>query len=109
MSEDKMIVCIIEFGVRVGLETQHQRIVSELLDEVAKIDGFISKETFDSRNVPGKIITISYWRDELSLQRWMTNAVHRRAIPIGKRELFTHYTIQIAEVKRDNQWASTKP
>lgn len=104
-----MIVCIIEFGVRPGLEARHQGIVAELLDEVVKIDGFLSKETFDSRNVPGKLITISYWRDEASLQRWMTNAVHRLAIPVGKREIFSHYGIQIAEVKRVNNWNSPNP
>ncbi|MSQ73915.1 MAG: antibiotic biosynthesis monooxygenase [Betaproteobacteria bacterium] len=99
-----MIACIIEFGVKPGAEEEHQAILKELMVEVATIDGFISKETFDSRNNPGKVITVSYWRDALALDAWMKNKPHVRAIPIGKRRLFTHYHIQIAEVLRDNVW-----
>ncbi len=101
-----MLACIIEFGAKAGVEAEHQALLKELLAEVASLDGFISKETFESRNTPGKVITISYWRDEDSLRAWMRNASHVRAIPIGKKRLFTHYSIQIADIRRASDWSA---
>jgi heme-degrading monooxygenase HmoA len=99
-----MIICLIEFGVRPGMEAKNIATVQELLKEVVKIDGFISKETFDSRNEPGKLLTISYWRDEEALRNWMRNAEHRAGIKLGKSEIYSHYAIRIAEVQRENIW-----
>jgi len=52
---------------------------------VPPLNGFISKETFDSRNNPGKLITVSYWRDHVALDGWMRHPPHRAAIAEGKR------------------------
>jgi heme-degrading monooxygenase HmoA len=100
-----MLICVIEFGTVPGMEQRNRELVTELLVEAAKIDGFISKETFNSRDNPGKVVTLSYWRDAEALRLWMRDAEHRRAIPLGKKELFTHYVIQIAEVLSDKSWA----
>jgi hypothetical protein len=34
----------------------------------------------------------------------MCKPEHRRVIPAGKNELFTHYAIQIAKVVRKKSW-----
>jgi heme-degrading monooxygenase HmoA len=99
-----MIMCVIEFGTIPGMEERNRALVTEMLKESAKIDGFISKETFLGRDQPSKVITISYWKDEASLDRWMKDPEHRRVIPIGRNELFTHYSIRVAEVKREKSW-----
>jgi heme-degrading monooxygenase HmoA len=101
-----MLACIIEFGVKPGVETEHRALLAALLEEVATVQGFVSKETFESRNTPGKVITISYWRDEAALRTWMRNAAHLRAIAVGNQRLFTHYTIQIADVRRESEWVA---
>lgn len=99
-----MLACLIEFGVVPGKEEQNQALVKDLLVEAGTIDGFISKESFTSRDTPGKVITLSYWKDADSLRAWMRNAEHRKAIPLGKKELFTHYTIQIADITSERTW-----
>lgn len=99
-----MIACIIEFGVRKGMEAEHQKVLLPLLEEVNVIDGFISKETFDSRNTEGKIVTISYWRDREAMQTWMRHQNHVRAIAQGRRQIFTHYNIRIGEIERAYEW-----
>jgi len=101
-----MIACIIEFGVKPGMEARHQELLLPLLDSVQEVDGFVSKETFDSRNNEGKIITVSYWRDREAMAAWMKDRDHIKAMTGGKREVFTHYTIQIAEVEREYSWAA---
>jgi len=102
-----MLICFIEFGVIPGMEQRNREMVAELLAEASKIDGFISKETFLSRDTEGKVVSLSYWRDEDALRAWMRNAEHRRAIPIGKSEIYARYSIQIAEVVREKNW--TRP
>ena len=99
-----MLVCLIEFGVVPGKEEYNRALVAELMVEAKTIDGFISKEAFTSRDNPEKIITISYWKDADSLRMWMRNSEHRKAIPLGKKELYTHYTIQIAEITSEKHW-----
>ena len=99
-----MIACIIEFGVKPGQEARHQELLLPLLEGVQTIDGFISKETFDSRNNPGKIITVSYWRDRAAMAAWMKDRDHITAMTAGKTAVFTHYNIQISEVEREYSW-----
>jgi heme-degrading monooxygenase HmoA len=104
-----MIVCVIEFGTVPGMEDRRRALVAEMIVEAKTIEGFISKETFQSLDDPGKVVTLSYWKDQESLTRWMRNAEHRRAIPQGKNELFTHYTIQLAEVTSQKVWKKPAP
>lgn len=101
------MMCIIEFDVTPGMEARNRELVTQMLVEAAKIEGFISKETFLSRDTQDKVISISYWQDADALRAWMRNPEHRRVIPIGKSELYEGYRIQIAEVLRDKQW--TRP
>ena len=99
-----MLVCVIEFGTRPGMEERTRALLAELLVEAAKVDGFVSKESFLSKDQPDKTISISYWRDDAALKTWMANAEHRRAIQVGNRELFSHYTIQIAQIVKEKRW-----
>jgi heme-degrading monooxygenase HmoA len=99
-----MLVCMIEFVVRPGMEERVRSLLTELLVEARKVDGFVSKESFQSREHAGKSISVSHWRDEAALAAWMANPAHRRAIPIGNDELFSRYNIQIASVVREKRW-----
>jgi heme-degrading monooxygenase HmoA len=95
-----VIACIIEFGVRPGMEAEHQRLLAQLMAKVTTVDGFVSKEAFQSRSDPAKVITISLWRDEAALDRWNADPDHRTAMAAGK-SIFSHYRIQVAEIQRD--------
>jgi heme-degrading monooxygenase HmoA len=89
-----VIACIIEFGVKEGRDDDRKRLLAELFVELDKLPGFLSKETFDDVDRPGRRITISYWTDADALRGWMLNAAHIRAIGLGKREVFSHYNIK---------------
>ena len=101
-----MIACIIEFGVKDGRDDDRRRLLTELMTEIATLPGFISKETFDDVDRPGRRITISWWTDADALRGWMRNAPHRRAMELGKREIFSHYNIKIATVERETDWTA---
>jgi heme-degrading monooxygenase HmoA len=101
-----VIACIIEFGVKEGRDDDRKRLLAELFVELDKLPGFLSKETFDDVDRPGRRITISYWTDADALRGWMLNAAHIRAIGLGKREVFSHYNIKIATIERETDWTA---
>jgi heme-degrading monooxygenase HmoA len=101
-----VIACIIEFGVRDGRDDDRKRLLTELFVELNSVPGFLSKETFDDVDCPGRRVTISYWTDSDALRGWMRNEAHVRAIDLGKREIFSHYNIKIATIDRETDWTA---
>lgn len=69
-----------------------------LLDE---IDGFISIERFESLSQPGKLLSLSFWRDEAAVAAWRNVAEHRAAQVEGRARIFSDYRLRIAGVVRD--------
>lgn len=69
-----------------------------LLDEV---DGFISIERFQSLARPGRILSLSFWRDEQAVAAWRALKPHREAQAAGRAGLFSDYRIRVAQVIRD--------
>jgi heme-degrading monooxygenase HmoA len=104
-----MIACIIEFTIRPGMETRHREVLEPLLKEIEGLPGFISKETFESRASPGRLLTISYWENREAIKVWMGNANHRKTMLTGKRDIFASYTIRIAPVEREYEFPRQPP
>lgn len=66
-----------------------------------RIDGFISIERFESVANPGKILSLSFWRDEEAVRQWRNVEEHRRAQRAGRESIFADYRLRVAEVIRD--------
>jgi heme-degrading monooxygenase HmoA len=66
-----------------------------------KIDGFISIERFESMASPGKVLSLSFWRDEEAVRQWRNLEEHRRVQEAGRRSVFADYRLRVAEVIRD--------
>jgi heme-degrading monooxygenase HmoA len=45
--------------------------------ELERMDGFISVERFASLSQPGKLLSLSFWRDEEAVTAWRTLESHR--------------------------------
>ena len=69
-----------------------------LLDEV---DGFLSIERFGSLSEPGKLLSLSFFRDEAALAQWRQLEAHRAAQSAGRQGVFDDYRMHIAAVVRD--------
>jgi heme-degrading monooxygenase HmoA len=76
-------------------------IAARLKPELEKIDGFISVERFQSITNPGKMLSLSFFRDEQAVQAWRNLATHRRAQEAGRGGLFANYRLRVASVLRD--------
>ena len=69
-------------------------IAAALRPELEKIDGFISVERFRSLTNEGKILSLSFWRDEAAIREWREQVNHRS-------EVFKDYRLRVAAVIRD--------
>jgi heme-degrading monooxygenase HmoA len=72
-----------------------------LRPELDAIEGFISIERFESLTAPGKILSLSFWRDESAVADWRNRPSHRAAQARGRVCIFADYRLRIAEVRRD--------
>ena len=76
-------------------------LAARLRSELEKIDGFISIERFRSLSVEGKILSLSFWRDEEAIRQWRQHGQHRDAQLAGRDRIFRDYRIRVAAVIRD--------
>ncbi|MGD1876205.1 MAG: antibiotic biosynthesis monooxygenase family protein [Kiloniellaceae bacterium] len=96
-----MHVVIFEVLPKPGCRDAYLDIAAALKPELAKIDGFISIERFASLTEEGKVLSLSFWRDEAAVIRWREHAEHQVAQGRGRHELFADYRIRVASVVRD--------
>jgi heme-degrading monooxygenase HmoA len=96
-----MIAVIFEVIPQPDRREDYLGIAADLRPLLGRIDGFISVERFESLTAPGKILSLSFWRDEAAVAAWRSLEAHRRAQAAGRREVFADYRLRIAEVVRD--------
>jgi heme-degrading monooxygenase HmoA len=96
-----MIAVIFEVIPDNGKRAEYLEIAAQLRPELDKIDGFISIERFQSLNDPEKVLSLSFWKDEESIQQWRSLEMHRWAQSKGRDGIFRDYHLRIADVKRD--------
>ena len=65
------------------------------------VDGFISIERFQSLSDPGRILSLSFWRDEEAVRQWRNSPEHRAAQSAGRESIFADYRLRVAAVVRD--------
>ena len=66
-----------------------------------QVDGFISIERFQSLSDPGKLLSLSVFRDEAAVERWRRLEQHRVAQARGRGGIFHDYRLRVAAVIRD--------
>ncbi|WP_374300177.1 antibiotic biosynthesis monooxygenase [Ferrovibrio sp.] len=81
--------------------TEYLDIAAGLRPELAKVDGFISVERFSSLTEPGKMLSLSFWRDEEAVKTWRGQDNHRMAQVKGRGGVFRNYRLRVAHVLRD--------
>jgi heme-degrading monooxygenase HmoA len=96
-----MIAVIFEVEPKPGCRQAYLDTAAALRPLLEATDGFISVERFESLTQPGKILSLSLWRDEEAVTRWRNLEQHRAAQEAGRRALFADYRIRVTHVVRD--------
>jgi len=96
-----MFAVIFEVEPKKNLFGHYLEIARVLKPELEQIDGFIDNERFASQRFEGRILSLSTWRDEKSVIRWRTLAIHHRMQEKGRFEVFVHYHLRVGEITAD--------
>jgi quinol monooxygenase YgiN len=82
-----MIAVIFEVRPAPGRADDYLDIAAALRPELEATDGFVSVERFQSLTEPGKLLSLSFFRDEAAVRAW--------------RGVFSDYRLRVAAVLRD--------
>jgi heme-degrading monooxygenase HmoA len=96
-----MIAVIFEVEPAAGAQDQYLNLAAGLKPVLEQIDGFISVERFQSLSQPGKLLSLSFWRDEEAVKAWRNTELHRAAQSQGRAGVFADYRLRVATVLRD--------
>lgn len=96
-----MIAVIFEVEPRPGCRETYLDMAVRLRPLLAQIDGFVSIERFESLTQPGKLLSLSFWRDEEAVRQWRSLDEHRHAQRMGRGRMFADYRLRVAGVIRD--------
>lgn len=96
-----MIAVIFEVHPKAEGRQEYLDIAAALRPLLDEIDGFISIERFQSLSQPGKLLSLSFFRDEAAIAQWRRLEAHRAAQSAGRASLFDDYRLRIASVVRD--------
>ncbi|MFT3838102.1 MAG: antibiotic biosynthesis monooxygenase [Myxococcaceae bacterium] len=96
-----MIAVIFEVTPAEGERETYFTLAAGLAERLRQIDGFVSVERYQSLAEPGKVLSLSFWRDEEAVRRWRTLEAHREAQAKGRAGVFAAYRLRVASVLRD--------
>lgn len=96
-----MIAVIFEVWPAPGERQHYLDLAAALKADLMAIDGFISVERFESLTEPGKLLSLSFFRDEDAVRQWRNRPGHRATQASGRSGVFANYRLRVAHVLRD--------
>ena len=78
-------------------DSGYSQMAERMVELASKQPGFLGIES--ARKDVG--ITVSYWSDLESIQRWKDNIDHQEAQKVGVEKWYTTFKTRIAKVERD--------
>ncbi len=84
--------------IRTPGDRQYEATAQRMAELAQSMPGYLGIES--ARGDDGFGITVSYWRDELSMAAWRRHSEHLLAQERGKREWYQHYEIRVAKIER---------
>ncbi|MEO8636794.1 MAG: antibiotic biosynthesis monooxygenase [Gemmatimonadales bacterium] len=96
-----MIGVIFEVWPAEGRRQEYLDLATGLRPLLHQIDGFISIERFESISEEGKMLSLSFFRDEAAVAAWRTIAEHRVAQARGRGGIFRDYRLRVVGTIRD--------
>ena len=96
-----MIAVIFEVWPAVGRQSTYLDLARALREELEAVPGFLSVERFESLADPGKLLSLSFFRDEAAVTDWRNRRAHRSTQGRGRAGVFANYRLRVATVSRD--------
>jgi len=96
---------VIFTSLRTAGDEGYARMSDRMVELAAQQPGFLGVES--AREAEGLGITVSYWKDEDSIQAWKAHMEHAVAQRLGKEKWYAAYSLRVARVERASSTAGT--
>lgn len=96
-----MIAVIFEVEPEDGQMEHYLDVAAAMRPLAEQVDGFLGVERFESLTNPGKLLSLSFFRDEAAVAEWRQLTQHRSAQAKGRGGIFAGYRLRVAQVIRD--------
>ena len=93
------VIVLFEVTVKDGKMDDYLKMAASLKDSIAGAEGFIRSERFSSLSVNGKLLSMSVWKDEESIEKWRNLTAHRMCQKHGRMNDFVDYKITVVTPK----------
>ncbi|MBT3305787.1 MAG: antibiotic biosynthesis monooxygenase [Alphaproteobacteria bacterium] len=80
-------------------EAGYNEAATAMSASAAQQDGYLGMDT-TARDEDGMAMTVSYWREEQSIQNWKQQADHTVVRKLGREKWYRSYTLRVAKVER---------
>ncbi|ELZ5940730.1 antibiotic biosynthesis monooxygenase [Providencia vermicola] len=96
-----MIAVIFEVQIQPNQQTRYLALAEELKTLLTNVSGFIAIERFQSLSTEGKMLSLSWWKDEDAVLQWKNHVLHAKAQQEGRESIFSYYKISITHLVRE--------
>lgn len=95
-----MVLVIFEVTIKEGCMDGYLSIATGLKESLLQAKGFIRAERFQSLVTERKLLSLSVWENEDSVNEWRNDGAHRKGQMAGRNSMFESYTITVASALR---------
>ncbi len=99
-----MMVVIVEFELRAGMESEFETARKHMQEQVKKYDGFLGEVPCRSIENEKTFVTHFCWRDRESIKAWREDPEHVKTQQLGREKIFASYKIRVCELEREYGW-----
>jgi heme-degrading monooxygenase HmoA len=96
-----MFVVIFEVEPKKERWDDYLSLAKQLKPKLEATDGFIEIDRLADRQVDGRVLSLSTFRDEKSVVRWRSQGEHHGVQAKGRAEIFADYHLRVGEVFSD--------
>jgi len=86
-------------SVRTATDKGYADTAEKMMALASNQPGFLGVESV--RQDGGLGITVSYWKDTDSINKWKNHAAHQHAQQLGRHKWYSGYRIRVAKVDRE--------
>lgn len=87
---------VIFTSLRNDVDEGYAEMADKMMELARRMDGFLGVESARQ----GLGITVSYWRDLESIERWRNHPEHKSAKELGRSMWYRKYRLRIARVEQ---------
>ena len=89
------VIVLFEVTLKEGKNEDYLKMAASLSDSLSRAEGFIYSKRFSSLATKGKLLSMSVWENEESIEKWRNQAQHRMCQKQGRDNDFADYKITV--------------